>query len=412
MTTPCRRGEAEIHLSRLKNIREASDLKINDFVIASSKDKKLSEKFGGGAIHTILQTALENNYVEKVLSFQEKKDRYDLIPVIIEQPDQIESLPFSQFSAYYLSGVNSVPKYLQQNLKNSGKIAIVAKPCDVRAIVELVKRSQINLEDLVILGEECHGKISTKKVKEILEEEQVDTSKVANERLNYNKYSIIVDGENRNYKLGEKLDLEESCKRCAERQPSVSDISFQVIEEDDKTKTLIHINSEKGLKLLESASGKLNIEGANEEILNRRNRNLDLTSLRAERYKSKQFKKFDKNSEKEGYTHFRNLLENCRKCGMCIRACPICVCVDCSVIKKRKEIDPIFYTLLRMGHMGDSCINCGKCDTVCNFLEPGPSIIFHRVSELSKKALNYEPGKDVTETPPRAGKKVKIVKKV
>ncbi len=381
-------------------------MRINEFIIVSSKDKKLSEVYGGGAIQTILKTALENNYVDKVLSFQEKKDRYDLVPVIIEQPDQMNSLPLSQFIAYYLSGVNSVSKYLQQNLKNSGKIAVVAKPCDIRALVELAKRRQISLDDLVILGEECHGRVSPKKVKKTLDDEQVDANKVANERIDDKKYSYIIEGEERSHKFGEKLDLEESCKRCAERESTISDISFQVIEDKDKTKTLMHINSEKGLKLLQSASAKLNLEEVSEEIMDSRNRNMDLSILRAERYKSKQFKTFDKISEKDSYSHFKNLLENCRKCGMCIRACPICVCVDCSVIKKRKEIDPIFYTLLRMGHMGESCINCGKCDIVCNFLEPGPSLIFHRVSELSKKALNYEPGKDVNEAPPRSGKKV------
>lgn len=381
-------------------------MKIGDFLLASSKDSNLSECYGGGAILTILKSALKNNHVDKVLSFQEKKDRYNLVPVIIEQPDQIDSLPLSQFSAYYLSGVDSVPKYLQ-NLKGAGKIAIVAKPCDVRAIVELAKRRQINLDDVVILGEECYGKISPKKVKETLDEEQVSTSKVFNERIEGNKYSIIVEGENRSYKLGEKLDLEESCKRCAEREPVISDISFLVIGDNGKTRTLIHINSEKGLKLLESASAKLNLEEANVQMLNNRDRDRDLSSFRAEKYKAEQFKEFDKGSEKEGYSYFKKLLENCRKCGMCIKACPICVCVDCSVIKERKEIDPVFYFLLRMGHMGECCVNCGNCDSVCNFLQPGPSLIFHRLRELSKTALNYEPGRNVNEPPPRTKKTIK-----
>nr|MDO8080420.1 Coenzyme F420 hydrogenase/dehydrogenase, beta subunit C-terminal domain [Candidatus Freyarchaeota archaeon] len=382
-------------------------MRTGDFVLASSKDSKLSESYGGGAIQTILKTALENKYVDKVLSFQEKKTRYDLSPVIIEQPDQIDSLPLSQFSVYHVSGANNIPKYLQQNLKGAGKIAIVAKPCDVRALVELAKRRQINLDELVVLGEECYGKISPKKVKKTLDEEQLDTSKVAYERIKGNTYSTIVEGENRSYTLGETLDLEGSCKRCAEREPTISDISFLVIEENDKTRTLIHINSEKGLKLLELASAKLNLDRANEEILKHRNREMEQLRDKAEKYKTEQFKIFDKNSEKDRYSYFKKLLENCRKCGMCIKACPICICVDCSVIKKRKEIDPVFYFLLRMGHMGECCVNCGNCDSVCNFLEPGPSLIFHRLGELSKSALNYEPGKNVNESPPRTKKTIK-----
>lgn len=379
-------------------------MKIGEFVLANSKDSKLSQSYGGGAIQTILKAALKNGYVDMVLSFQEKKSRYELIPVTINKPDQLDSLPLSQFGAYYVSGASNIPKYLQQNLKGSERIALVAKPCDVRALVELAKRRQINLGNIVILGEECLGKISPKRVKKTLDEEKVDTSKVSYERIKDDTYSIIAEGENKSYLLGEKLDVEESCKRCSEREPPISDLSFLVVEDNEKTRTLIHINSEKGLKLLELASAQLNLEEANQEILNRRNKCMEQLKEKAEKYRTEQFKMFDKNSEEDKYSYFKKLLENCRKCGMCIKACPICICVDCSVAKKRKEIDPVFYFLLRMGHVGDCCVNCGNCDSVCNFLEPGPSLIFHRLAELSKSAINYEPGKDANIPPPRTKK--------
>ncbi|MEM3587086.1 MAG: Coenzyme F420 hydrogenase/dehydrogenase, beta subunit C-terminal domain [Candidatus Jordarchaeaceae archaeon] len=384
---------------------EAADMKMGDFVLASSRDDKLSS-YGGGAIQTILKTALENKYVDEVLSFQEKKSRYELNPVIISQMEQIDSLPLSQFSAYHVLGTSNIPKYLQQNLKSGERIAIVAKPCDVRALVELAKRMQINFNDLVILGEICYGKISPKKVKKILDEGQTDASKIVYEMIKNGTYSTLVGGEIKNYTLGDILDLEESCKRCIEREHPLSDISFLVIEVNNVTKTLIHINTEKGLKLLELASAKLNLEEVNENLLSSL-RDLEQLKDKAEKYKTEQFKIFDKNSEKDRSSYFKELLKNCRKCGMCIKACPICICVDCNVAKKRKEIDPILYFLLRMGHVGDCCVNCGNCDSVCNFLESGPSLVFHRLSELSKSALNYDPGKNMNAPLPRTKKTMK-----
>ncbi len=380
-------------------------MKIGDFVLATAKDGKLSKSYSGGTIQTLLKSALENKYVDKVLYFQEKKDRYSLAPVTIEQPEEIDSLPLSQFIAYHVSGANNIPKYLAQSPKGTGKIALVVKPCDIRAIVELVKRKQINRDNLLILGEECYGKISPKEVKKRLEQEQIDASKVSEEKIEAKKFNISIGEEKRSYNLGEKLVLEESCKRCTEREPTISDISFQVIEENSGKATLLHINSQKGLQLLETASTKLILKSADAETLNRRTKDMELLTSEAAEYKSRQFEKFGEDSEREGYSHFKKLVENCKKCGLCIKACPLCLCVDCSVIKVRKEIDPIFYTLLRMGHMADSCVNCGNCDAVCNSLDPGPSLIFHRVSELSKKALNYEPGKNPEELPPRIGKK-------
>ncbi|MHA1644481.1 MAG: Coenzyme F420 hydrogenase/dehydrogenase, beta subunit C-terminal domain [Candidatus Freyarchaeota archaeon] len=380
-------------------------MRIGDLLLASSKDEKLSERYGGGAIQTILKTALESKLVGRVVSFQEKKDRFDLVPMVAEEQCQLDPLPLSQFSAYYLSGVNSVPKYIQQNLKGAGRIAVIAKPCDVRAIVELAKKRQISLEDLVIVGEECRGKVSPKEIKKILEEDQLDSSRVSGERVDLIKLKILVDGENKSYILGEDVDLMESCKRCTERVPPVSDISFQITEDNGGTRTLIHINTERGLKLVEAASSKLSLEEAGNELLDSLRSEMDLQIERAKEYRAEQFRRFEGESEAERYANFKSMFENCRKCGMCIRACPLCVCVDCTVVRRRKEIDPVFYNLLRMGHMGESCVNCGKCDSVCNFLDPGPSLVFHRLSELSRAALNYNPGKDVNEPLPRSRKR-------
>jgi len=381
-------------------------MRIGDSILASSKDENLSGSYGGGVVQTILKAALEAGVVGRVVSFQEKKDRFDLVPIAVEEPSQVDSLPLSQFSAYYLSGVNSVPKYIQQNLKEAGKIAVVAKPCDVRAIVELAKKRQISLKDLVILGEECRGKISPKRVKKILEEDGLDAGRVACERVDGGRLNVFVDGEKRSYTLGEGVELEESCKRCTERAPPVSDISFQIVEDDGGTKTLIHVNTERGLKLVEDASSELKLEEASSELLDRLKGEMELQIDRAEEYRAEQFQRFEGDSEEERYANFKSLLEKCRKCGMCIRACPLCVCVDCTVIKRRKEIDAVFYTLLRMGHIGDTCVNCGKCDSVCNFLDPGPSLIFHRLSELSGEALGYSPGRDLNEPPPRSRKRL------
>ncbi|MHA1580626.1 MAG: Coenzyme F420 hydrogenase/dehydrogenase, beta subunit C-terminal domain, partial [Candidatus Freyarchaeota archaeon] len=313
---------------------EACDLRIGDLLLASSKDEKLSERYGGGAIQTILKTALESKLVGRVVSFQEKKDRFDLVPMVAEEQCQLDPLPLSQFSAYYLSGVNSVPKYIQQNLKGAGRIAVIAKPCDVRAIVELAKKRQISLEDLVIVGEECRGKVSPKEIKKILEEDQLDSSRVSGERVDLIKLKILVDGENKSYILGEDVDLMESCKRCTERVPPVSDISFQITEDNGGTRTLIHINTERGLKLVEAASSKLSLEEAGNELLDSLRSEMDLQIERAKEYRAEQFRRFEGESEAERYANFKSMFENCRKCGMCIRACPLCVCVDCTVVRR------------------------------------------------------------------------------
>ncbi|HOX28753.1 MAG TPA: 4Fe-4S dicluster domain-containing protein, partial [bacterium] len=44
-----------------------------------------------------------------------------------------------------------------RKFKTDGKIAIVAKPCDLRAIINLVQENQVKREDVIIIGMVCSG---------------------------------------------------------------------------------------------------------------------------------------------------------------------------------------------------------------------------------------------------------------
>jgi formate dehydrogenase (coenzyme F420) beta subunit len=54
--------------------------------------------------------------------------------------------------------LNNLAVYLRSRpIKVDGKIAIVAKPCDARAIIDLVRENQIKREDVIIIGAVCAG---------------------------------------------------------------------------------------------------------------------------------------------------------------------------------------------------------------------------------------------------------------
>lgn len=73
-------------------------------------------------------------------------------PVFITSPDDSEKLIWNEFC------VNNLAVYLRHpSLKKFAKKAIIAKPCDIKSIVDLIQENQIKREDVFIIGMACDG---------------------------------------------------------------------------------------------------------------------------------------------------------------------------------------------------------------------------------------------------------------
>jgi formate dehydrogenase subunit beta len=116
---------------------------------------------------------------------------------------------------------------------------------------------------------------------------------------------------------------------------------------------------------------------------------------------------FLKLSPDERYKTIIDVYEKCRRCGVCTRSCIVCFCKDCIVIGKKKELDPVLYCLTRLSHMGDSCVQCGKCGQNCPVKIPLPFIHLLFLNKI-KDAFGFVPGKK-EDIPPRSGEALKQV---
>jgi ferredoxin len=77
-------------------------------------------------------------------------------PFIARKEEEAERLIFNDHS------VNNLSVYLSRLPKpDNGKIGIVAKGCDIRSILALVQESQLKREDVIIIGVNCNGVVST-----------------------------------------------------------------------------------------------------------------------------------------------------------------------------------------------------------------------------------------------------------
>jgi ferredoxin len=97
---------------------------------------------------------LSEKIVDAVVGYQSGRRLGSAVPVIITEPASAEKLIFSP------ACVNNLSLYLtkaKKEIRGKGKLAVVAKGCDLRALAGLMGESQFKREDVVIIGVSCAG---------------------------------------------------------------------------------------------------------------------------------------------------------------------------------------------------------------------------------------------------------------
>lgn len=97
---------------------------------------------------------LSEKIVDAVVGYQAGRRLGSAVPVVITDPAQAEKLFFSS------ACVNNLSLYLtkaKKEIRGKGKLAVVAKGCDLRALAGLMGESQFKREDVVIIGVTCAG---------------------------------------------------------------------------------------------------------------------------------------------------------------------------------------------------------------------------------------------------------------
>lgn len=99
-------------------------------------------------IKDICRKLLEEKKVQIVLGFSKGEDTAFIVPFFIKLPEEADKFEWNDTCTPNLS------KYL---LDCKGKTAIVAKACDVRAIVMYISENQIERDKVYIIAVECPG---------------------------------------------------------------------------------------------------------------------------------------------------------------------------------------------------------------------------------------------------------------
>lgn len=364
-------------------------------------------------IRDLFKASLEGKIVDGFVTFTEKKVGGGMQAISIEvatDPSNLDQKLFSQYLAGGLPRLLSIPKIIQNQLAGcfDKKVAVVARPCDVRALIELSKRNQVALGNLFVIGLECPGTVPILDLLGAVKKRGVDPSKIESLTMTPAEVTVNDGTEKLSLKIGQDVKLRESCTRCNNREPIVSDITLSAWGKDlsNSGMVLLEPKTEKGKSCLKVAQARglvTNTSQLTKEEIEQRESLVSEIEKQATEKLIKENMEFTRLIGEQRFKAFKDMFEPCTKCGLCVRACPVCWCKDCILLKKIKTIDQLLLHTTRLIHMADTCVNCGKCDENCPKGIQLSKIYYGLACELGK-STGYKPGLAPDQPSWRSGK--------
>ena len=374
-----------------------------DMIYASAADAAILEKGEcGGAVTALLKYALESGMVNAVLAVKKGYDVFDATPVIITDPEEI-----AQTAGSLHCGTVLLPKLIKKYLDGARneKLAITLKGCDAKAMYELAKRNQINLDNVVMIGLNCGGSVSPVSARKMITEKfGINPDDVVKEEIDKGQFIVITkDGEHKGISID---DLEEegygrraNCQRCKTKVPRQCDVAcgnWGVIGDKAGKATFIEVCSDKGAALVNGAvkAGALATEAPNPKGIEIRGKVENAMLKLADKHRAAQFGALGESEDRLKF--IMDETSRCIKCYQCIENCPICYCVECSTKKAHlvtpgQVPPPFMFHLIRFSHISDSCINCGQCEELCAMDIPN-SLFMHSLQVEMEKMFGFTPG--------------------
>ncbi len=343
-------------------------------------------------IREFLKFLLDKSKVKGVFTLKKLNKGGDVAYSLITRSDELkDTVPF--FPLMPINAGKLLSRFTM-NGATSEPVAVVLKPCELRAFIELVKLEQGFLENIMFISATCGGVYPLNMV----HDGTIDK--------NLSQYWTAIKKEEI------PPNLRPACKACTEFIPYNTDMTINLVG----NKTLdsqceIFIESKKGEELAKDKDIK-------KKYSEKESKKKNLDNFRGKREAEKK-KIFDEITPKlTGMDGLINIFGKCIGCHGCSKVCPICYCKLCEFESSDSEYGPshyeselrrrgavrvppntLYYHLGRLSHIAISCVGCGSCEDVCPVDIP-LSIIFKKIGESVQHMFEYIPGKSITEKIP------------
>lgn len=269
-------------------------------------------------------------------------------PLFAKSPEESRKLHYSPLCS------SNLATYFKLN-GVQGKIGLVVKGCDSRAVVQLIQEKIVDREKVVLLGVPCAGVVDSRELEKKLRERGIQPSSV--KEISIEKGKVRVEAEKpAEFERGEIVS--EACINCQHPTPVLYD------------------------SMLGEAVNAFGIENYGD------------------------VKEIERMTLEERRNYWVNNFERCIRCYACREACPLCYCKQCSADKTTpvwmwKSVKPsenAFFHLMRAFHMAGRCVGCGACERSCPRGIPLLKL-FRKMEKDVKEMFGHKAGMDVNQKP-------------
>ncbi len=297
---------------------------------------------------TKINELLENQTVDRVLAWKVGEFDYERTPAVFTK-DALDGIAYDSFCAANLA------KYLINETKKPGKVAILAKPCDTYNLNLLIKEHRIDREKVYIVAVPCKCKIDVEK----LRAKGIKGIKGVKE----DGETLVIDTIYGEKTCPRNEAIQDKCLACQGKVHVVFDEKI----ESDEVNTVEKVDRMIGVEELEAMSPQ------------------------------------------ERFDFWRSQLSKCIRCNACRNACPACTCTTCvfdnpaSGIASKANTDSFeenMFHIIRAFHVAGRCTDCGECSRVCPQNIPLHLLNRKFIKEMNELYGTYQSGEDATSKGP------------
>ncbi|MGD9039131.1 MAG: Coenzyme F420 hydrogenase/dehydrogenase, beta subunit C-terminal domain, partial [Desulfobacteraceae bacterium] len=189
------------------------------------------------SLKEFFKTLLQTEEIGALLVSQRLPMKNTVMPTLVTDPEKINGAdPLAP--VFPMNAAKVVSKLTRR--PTGERVAVVLRPCEIRAFIELVKLKQGSLDNALLVGVDCYGSYSN-----------VDYSRFAGDDGNGSTlrfYENVLSGKGTAL---DDFDLSPACKACEHPIPENADLLIGLVGVDTKDHLLLKANTPAGEELLE-----------------------------------------------------------------------------------------------------------------------------------------------------------------